>query len=244
MTSATADELHAAAEQMNSEALPAGWEAVASSRFAVVTYCSTCALYYKEFLPRGPMEAFKARIKGSRATRARRNSDALRQAGFNAPVNVCWGVRSNGNEYLFTQAVPGNSVTGWLLDTLRHDPAQRTRFLTALGKFIGRLHHTGFVHGDLRSSNVLAEARAGRFHFALIDNERNRHSRPAPGKAVLKNLMQLNMLLPGDVSERDRWRFFRAWRQQMPQLTEVETKILAREAYGWAMKRLAAKGKL
>jgi hypothetical protein len=56
--------------------------------------------------------------------------------------------------------------------------------------------------------------------------------------------MQLNMLLPDDVSERDRWRFFRAWRQQMPQLTEVETKILAREAYGWAMKRLAAKGKL
>jgi tRNA A-37 threonylcarbamoyl transferase component Bud32 len=187
-------------------------------------------------------------VKGSRATRARRNSEALWKAGFEAPTNIAWGTLPGGREYLFTHAVPGAGVTQWLrFDLCTRDPASlalRRQLLRELGVFIGRLHATGFIHGDLRPSNVLAAKGMERFQFSLIDNERNIQQTPPPGKLVLKNLMQLNMLLPTDLTRTDRMRFFSAWHSQMRDLTEVEARLLAIEAYRWACRRLRAKGKI
>ncbi len=205
-------------------------------------------VFYKEFLPRGPLELMKALLRGSRATRARRNNDALLAAGFAAPANLAWGRLPGGREYLFSSAVPGQGVTWWLREELVErsgEPLQlRRELLGALGEFIGRVHAAGFVHGDLRTSNVLASREAGLFHFALIDNERNQHKQPAAGRGLLRNLMQLNMLLPTDLSARDRMRFFRGWRKHMAELSRLEANLLGVEAYQWAMGRLRAKGKL
>jgi serine/threonine protein kinase len=195
------------------------------------------------------MENLKALVKGSRATRARQQNEALRAAGFDAPVNLAWGKLPSGREYLFSESVAGRGVSWWLQDelTLRSgDSLQRRReLLHGLGGFIGRMHAAGFVHGDLRTSNVLADYQGdGRFHFALIDNERNVRKSPPEGRAVLRNLMQLNMLLPEDLSGRDRMRFFVEWRQHMPELSREESRLLAVESYRWAMNRFRAKGKI
>ena len=151
-------------------------------------------------------------------------------------------------EYLFSTAVPGQGIDRWLRHELpagsRDDLPGRRALLRELGVFIGRLHHSGFIHGDLRTGNVLAEWRGGRFRFALIDNERNsRHDMP-PGKLLLKNLMQLNMHTPSELSRSDRWRFFESWRRQMRELSDTDARLVAVESYRWAMRRLAAKGKL
>jgi hypothetical protein len=194
------------------------------------------------------MESVKAVIRGSRATRARRHNDDLRLAGIEAPINIAWGRLSGGREYLFSTAVRGQGVDHWLRQELpagqRTGRQRRRQLLRELGVFVGRLHHSGFVHGDLRSGNVLAEWQGERFHFALIDNERNsRHDMP-PGKLLLKNLMQLNMHTPTELNRSDRWRFFLAWRRQMRELSDTEARLVALEAYRWAMQRLADKGKL
>lgn len=222
---------------------------VGSSVNARVAVDSSKAIYYKEFLPRGPMEKVKALVKGSRATRARHHNDALRAAGFNAPVNLAWGELDGGREYLFSESVPGKGITWWLRDELSQRSGEplvlRRKLLHDLGGFIGRMHAAGFVHGDLRTSNVLAHyTEQEGFQFALIDNERNVQKSPPEGRAVLRNLMQLNMLLPGDLSGRDRMRFFVEWRRHMPELSDEEAKLLALEAYQWAMRRLRAKGKI
>lgn len=205
-------------------------------------------IYYKEFLPRGPLETLKAALRGSRATRARQHNDALLSAGFAAPCNLAWGDLSGGREYLFSSAVAGQGVTWWLREQLLERSGEsltrRRELLRALGDFIGRVHAAGFIHGDLRTSNVLANYEGGEFHFALIDNERNQRKQPAPGKGLLRNLMQLNMLLPADLSDRDRLRFFTAWHRQMSELSRLEARLLGVEAYQWAMRRLRAKGKL
>jgi hypothetical protein len=221
---------------------------VASSRFARVAFHRERSLYYKEFLPRGPLEVPKALLRGSRCSRARRNSEALLAAGFRAPANVAWGRLPGRREYLFTRAVAGEGVTTWLRSRLAERSgealATRRRLLRDLGSFIGRLHAAGFVHGDLRTSNVLAEQTADGFRFALIDNERNRHSVPAPGRGLLRNLMQLNMLPPAELSRTDRMRFFCRWRSEMREMTDIEAKVVAAEAYHWAMGRLFEKGQL
>lgn len=241
-------ELHQCALELSQEQLPDDWERVASSVNARVAYSEQRQLYFKEFLPRSPVESLKAIVMGSRASRARKNSDALLHSGIDAPINVAWGKLPRGREYLFTRAVAGQGITTWLRKVLvvRQGPQlqQRRQLLHALGTFIGRVHATGFIHGDLRTSNVLANWQGEHFQFSLIDNERNQQVSPPPGKALLRNLMQLNMLIPSELSRTDRMRFFVEWRRQMRELAPLEAKLLAADAYHWAMRRLYDKGKL
>lgn len=227
------------AAQLSAGYLPPGWEPVPSSSFTRVAHHAGHGLYYKEFLPRSPMESFKARIRGSRASRARRNGDALLRAGFEAPRNLHWGELPSGREFLYSSAAPGIGCAGWLA-LHRADMRRRRAMLAALGVFVGRLHQSGFVHGDLRPDNVLVSEDSQRFRFTLIDNERNRRRRPPAGRQLLRNLMQLNMLRQEQLSTGDRWCFYRAWRSQMPQLTDEESLLLAREARRWADRRLCA----
>ena len=205
-------------------------------------------IYFKEFFPRSPVEKLKALVKGSRATRARHNNEALLLAGFEAPKNICWGRLGSSHEYLFTYAVPGFGITVWLRKELSaRDSAslqKRRQLLRQLGIFIGRMHATGFVHGNLRCSNVMAVEHRDGFQFSLIDNERSVQQVPPTGKQLLKNIMQLNMLFPSDLTLSDQLRFFRAWHSQMRHLTKVEADILGAEAYQWACRRLRAKGKI
>ena len=205
-------------------------------------------LYYKEFRPRSPAENIKALLRGSRAQRARRNGDALLHAGIPAPPNVAWGQLDRGREYLFMGEVPGQGIDLWLRDALRGELpgqlAQRGRMMDQLGVFIGRVHATGFIHGDLRPGNVLASLEGGRFRFSLIDNERTVRFKAPPGKGLLRNLMQLNMLPPETLSLTARARFFRSWRRQMKDLSRLECAVLGTEANRWAMRRMNEKGLL
>ncbi len=241
------EELHRCAMLLAERQMPDGWELVASSGSARVALHRENQVFYKEFLPRSPVETLKARLKGSRATRARKHSEALLIAGFDAPQNLAWGKLPGAREYLFTRAVRGQGVDRWIRGALASQGeaslAQRWRFLQELGVFIGRLHASGFTHGDLRTSNVLAHEGIDDFEFSLIDNERNRQQKPAAGKHLLKNLMQLNMHSSLELSRSDRWRFFRAWHSQMRDLSALEAKLIASQAYQWAMQRLRAKDK-
>ena len=241
-------ELHRLAPQLAAEELPPGWELVRSSAYTRVACNHATAVYYKEFLSRTPLESLKALLRGSRAKRARLHNDALLQAGINAPANLAWGKLPGAREYLFCRAVDGDDITTWLSTGLPSGDAStrsdRRRLLQALGTFIGRLHATGFVHGDLRPGNVLAERRGDRFLFSLIDNERTVLKQPPPGRMLLRNLMQLNMLPPKVVSQTDRMRFFIAWHRQMRELDDIEAKLLAADAYVWALQRMYDKGQL
>lgn len=236
--------LHRLAPRLADRELPPGWQMVQSSAFARVACNPERRIYYKEFLPRSPLETLKGLIRGSRATRARRNGDALLLAGFGAPANLAWGKLAGGREYLFTGTARGQGLDTWLATTLtsrsRENLFLRRQLLKALGVFIGRLHATGFVHGDLRPGNVIAHQCEDRFTFTLIDNERTVHKDPPSGRMLLRNLMQLNMLPPQVLSRTDRMRFFSRWRRQMRELSPVESGLLAVEAYRWAMRRMKA----
>ena len=242
-------QLHSCALQLSTGELPAGWEIVSSSVHARVALHAQWQVYYKEFLPRSPLDGIKALVKGSRAASARRHADALLYAGIEAPENLAWGKLPSGSEYLFTRAAAGKGVTTWLQTELAKGSgaealATRRLLLESLGVFIGRMHATGFLHGDLRPGNVVAELREGRFLFSLIDNERTVHKIPPPGRMLLRNLMQLNMLPPKVLSQTDRMRFFVSWRRQLRELSPIELKVLGAEAYHWAMRRMYDKGEL
>ncbi|HEY6131759.1 MAG TPA: lipopolysaccharide kinase InaA family protein [Halioglobus sp.] len=240
--------MHHWAGQLANDYLPDGWEPVSSSAFTRIAVNRKRQLYYKEFLSRSPAATLMARVGGSRAVRARMNGEDLLLAGIDAPETVLWGRRPGGVEYLFTTAAPGEGIHHWLHAILVERTGEQLRLrrqlLRALGTCIGRVHATGFILGDLTPRNVLAALQQEQFRFTFIDNEHNARKTPAPGRMLLRNLMQLNLLTPGDLSRTDRMRFFCAWRQQMRDLSPMETKILATEAYHWALQQLRDKGQL
>jgi tRNA A-37 threonylcarbamoyl transferase component Bud32 len=222
--------------------LPDDWEQVSSSAFTRVAVNRKREIYFKEYRTPSPAATLKAQLSRSRATRARLNAEELLRTGIDAPHNVLWGQLPGGREYLFTVAAPGQGVDRWLRETLtgkdKEQLRTRRQLLAALGMFIGRVHATGFIHGDLKPQNILAAQLQDQFRFTLLNNDRNKRRKPMSGKMLLRDLLQLNMLPLADVGRTDRMRFFCAWRRQMRSLPSVETKILAKEAYRRGLRRL------
>ncbi|MEZ5502776.1 MAG: lipopolysaccharide kinase InaA family protein [Halioglobus sp.] len=234
--------MHQLAAQLADDFLPGHWERVSTSAFSRVSVNRALMLYHKEYRRKSPLQILEDLYRGSRATRARHNAEALLLAGIDAPATVGGGKLPGGREYLFTSAAPGEGVDHWLrrvpgagaAETLR----QRRQLLCALGTFIGRVHATGFIHGDLRPDNIIAALQGEQFHFTLLNNERNTRKSPTPGRLLLRNLTQLNQLPPAVLSRTDRMRFFSSWRRQMRDLSTIEANVLAREAYQLAMRQL------
>jgi hypothetical protein len=242
------EDLQGVALQLTAGELPPGWDIVKTSSACLVACNPSLQVYYKEFPLPSPFDRLTALLWGSRASRWRKHSDALKYAGIDAPDSLAWGKLPNGREYLFTRAAAGQDVATWLRKTLTERTGaaltSRRRLLEALGIFIGRLHATGFLPGDLEASDVLAEQIDDRFKFTLINNEHSVKKLPPPGRMLLKNLMELNLLPPSALTRTDRMRFFVAWRRQMRDLSPVESKVLAVEAYHQAMGLMYERGQL
>ena len=240
--------LHSCALQLASGELPPGWDIVPSSPMTRVACNRELQLYYKEFRPRNPFDRLPASLLGSRATRARRQNEALLYVGIEAPESLACGKLPGGHAYLFTRAAAGQDVANWLKNTLASRTGQalatRRQLLEALGIFVGRVHATGFIPGDLKARDVIADLVDGRFQFTLVDNENTFQKLPPPGRMLLKNLMQLNLLPPAVLSRTDRMRFFIGWRRQLRELSPIETKVVAAEAYQWAMQYMYEQGML
>jgi hypothetical protein len=241
-------ELHSIALQLSAGELPPGWDIVTGSPLSRVAFNAQSKMYFKEFRLRSPLHRLAAALRGGRASRARKQNEALRYVGIDTPRSLALGSLPGGREYLFTEAVEGQDVATWLKSTLAGSDAVslalRRQLLRSLGVFVGRVHATGFLPGDLKASSIQATLVDERFRFTLTDNERTTKQLPPPGRMLLHNLMQLNLLPPSVLSRTDRMRFFVGWRRQLRELSLIEAKVVAAESYLWAMDLMAERGQL
>ncbi len=207
---------------------------------------------FKEFLPRSVFEPVKALIRGARAEKALKGGEVLERKNFLAPQAVLWGVKSKcgmpSRNFLVTAFVPGFcGLNTFLRDRFDFIPPKerfhiKRRIASAFGRTVGRLHSEGIIHGDLRLDNIMvpAEPGVGELRFYFIDNERNRVFKKAPLRLVIKNLVQVNMIVFPCVTSRDRVRFFLAYLTEFPAIRRVRRGV-SRKVMMLTRRRLKAK---
>jgi tRNA A-37 threonylcarbamoyl transferase component Bud32 len=197
-----------------------GGEQVASSegsrvwRIELSFGASTRRVYLKEYVTRSWLDRVKHLARANRARRATQGSLLLARAGLKTPEIVAVSTLRQrcflatvevadahpAHEYFRAGCQPYAS------STLR----ERRQILRQLGCEIGRMHRAGIVHGDLRPGNILIRRNGKNWEFFFIDNERTKRWPRIPRKLRLKNLVQINML-PDEISNTDRLRFFQAY---------------------------------
>lgn len=197
-----------------------GWSALAnkipsSKSTNVYLITSPAEGFYKEFLARNSLEKFKARLVGSRCARHIAQSEILSKKGFDTP-NILASGRLGKNEFIVSEAVKGVSFGEYLCSKLRQTKSkkslQKKRLLfSQLGKFVGRLHKAGIIHGDLRPNNLLLVFKEKQPSWYVIDNERNQLVNRPTRKQLVKNLVQINMFHALDMTMTDRRRFFQGY---------------------------------
>lgn len=145
--------------------------------------------YLKEYFFVSWKKHFKVLNRGRRLIRIART---MREYGFLTPDVVAIGT-SGWRRRVVTAAVKDardvwdvlfpvdNQYRGFVDDGFVYD----------LGRTIGRLHESGFCHGDLRWRNILTRNDAG-WRFYFIDNDRTvRYRAGIPLRGRIKNLSQI-----------------------------------------------------
>ncbi|WP_435547848.1 lipopolysaccharide kinase InaA family protein [Desulfobacterium sp. N47] len=212
--------------------LPSGWQWVSSSQNSTVAAkTEDVKVYYKEFLPRNIFEKIKAVLYGSRSRRACRQADILLSAGLPTPGILCWG-NSNKSVFIISEAFDGIGFFDYLLNNFLspltwQKMKEKRLLLKSAGSLVGKLHHNGIVHGDLRQNNLLVKKDGDFFKFSFIDNERNRKWRHIPVSQIIKNIVQFSVAADNVLSRTDLMRMFIAYKSSNPGFSvENESKLL------------------
>ena len=138
--------------------------------------------------PRG-LKAVRRLLLRSRAERTQSILDALVATGFAvAPILMLGDERPSGRTMMVTAHVAGEPLPRFLRRAAGA-PARR-EMLRALGAEVARLHHAGFVHGDLTPYNIFV-VNGPPVRFSLIDHERTARPRLDWERRRLRNLVQL-----------------------------------------------------
>jgi Lipopolysaccharide kinase (Kdo/WaaP) family len=160
--------------------------------------------YFKVLDPIRGSNRARSIFKRKRAVHVASISEHLRADGIGvAEILLLGAERRGGREIIVTARVDGFNVVRYLK---RAELASRRIVLRALGAEIARLHHAGYIHGDLTPYNIFVTGLQPP-QFVFIDHERTRRTilsrfeRPR-----MRNLVQLGHLDVAGVTNTDRMR--------------------------------------
>ncbi len=191
------------------------WKPVMSSDQAAVYYSAEHSAFAKIFYETRWKHKLKNFLIPSTARYKRfvdRTND-LHQLNIPAPKILASGIIQN-HGYVVSEAFPGMGLGFFFARHLspksknKHVILWRREVIKKLGETVAVLHNAGVAHGDLRPNNVLLHCMSRDPSFSFIDNERNSRAQPPLTEtAIIKNLVQLNMIWLDDVCLTDRFRF-------------------------------------
>jgi hypothetical protein len=208
--------------------------------------CDSGKFYFKQYHYRSLWDILKHAFRPSRAARTMKAAAMLEANGFVTPEIIAMGCRRKGiftlETFLLTREVENAQPLYVFFDQQygrsNSHPAEKHKFINALGHLIGRLHAKNISHGDLRLGNVLVRKNDAGWKFFLLDNERTVQYTRLPDRLRLKNLVQCNMHQTRALTRTDRLRFFKAYLAENPTLAPT-AKIWLKKINRRTLRRLA-----
>jgi hypothetical protein len=196
-------------------------------KFNAVFKDEATGLYYKQYFPRTVRDRIRYFFGSSRSKRAFEAGLMLKENGFEAPFVIAIGRYGNGlfdrTDFVVTlEAENTKPIAKHIPDNIQNLNTEDLRDYRTLihefGRTIGKMHARGIFHGDLRLGNILAGKFEGKWRFFFLDNERTRKFIWLRPRLRLKNLVQVNMILTKALMDSDRWRFFRCYLDENPDI--------------------------
>ncbi len=215
-------------------------------KFTIVFDGTNREVYLKQYLCGSVLHLIKYLFRGSRAKRASEASLVLAKNGFDTPAVVAMGECGSGlfhtKSFLATFGVENSkSIYEFIPENQEILTKRKLRnwhqLIRAFGRTVGRMHAKGIFHGDLRLGNVLAKQEGNDWRFFFLDNERTRKFDRLHFKLRIKNLVQVNMVHEGNLSNTDRMRFFREYCAEN-KINKRQNKELAEEVLKKTNQRL------
>lgn len=206
-------------------------------------------VYLKQYLCRSVLDFIKHLFRDSRAKRAFKASLMLAKNGFDTPAVVAMGECRDGffhrKSFLATFAVENpKTIYQFIPENSKISDKEQLRscrrLIRALGRTVGRMHAKGIFHGDLRLGNVLARHEGNFWRFFFLDNERTKKFDRLPFELRVRNLVQVNMVRKGNISNTDRMRFFREYCAEN-KISKKQSKSLAEKVVEKTNRRLNKK---
>ncbi len=210
-------------------------------------------VFLKEYHYRSFLDKIKHLIRKNRAYRSIIATESLKAHGFCAPRSIAYGWEKNSfliNRRHFTvteSIVDSKNIYGIFEEFSKSsliDTKIKRKFIRDFGREIGKLHATGFSHGDLRGGNILVQENNGDWIFHYIDNERTQRFKRLPMKLRIKNLVQINMLFSHAISKTDRLRFFKEYMKENQSINPKETIIIVQNITKKRLMKLLNQGRI
>jgi hypothetical protein len=196
-------------------------------KFNAVFKGEVTGLYYKLYFPRSVRDRIRYFFGLGRAKRAFEAGMMLTENGFEAPAVVAIGRYGNGlfdsTDFIVTLGLENTKpIADHIPDDLQNLNTEDLRdyrtLIREFGRTTGKMHARGIFHGDLRLGNILAGKFEGKWRFFFLDNERTRKIIWLRPRLRLKNLVQVNMVFSKTLMNSDRWRFFRCYLDENPDI--------------------------
>src|SRR5271167_4725050 len=137
------------------------------------------AVFIKRTEVRSRLAGFYDSAAGSRASRALRGAQILREAGFHCAAPLAAMDVSRGGavraSYLISEALENAQILSHFAlgreGEARHGYARRKAASDALAAELRRMHDAGIYTRDLQETNILVEQRDGAMRFYFLDLE-------------------------------------------------------------------------
>jgi tRNA A-37 threonylcarbamoyl transferase component Bud32 len=191
--------------------------------------------------PRGLRAAATERLRGSRAARALRGAERLRDLGIAHPEAVAIAERRRpgliAESFLLTRFLAGSAPLPAHMPELLAAPRRRRAVAFEIGRVVGSLHAASLDHADLKHSNLLVMPDD---RIALLDLDSLIPPRRPTWQRRVRALGQLEAFafdLYPDLPRSDRARVLCGYFEREPSLRD-RRRELVRDVRRWVADRL------
>ena len=197
-------------------------------------------VFCKRFSHGSLISSIKNQVRRSKAVTSYRAAKRAKELGIPVPEHLA-AIEKRVFGFLLESFLIARSVEGAVplqrfikevfpRDEEDQDLVPKRAFISSLAEFVAQIHSKGFVHNDLKGTNIIVREAVKGYEFHVLDLDCVAFRKRVPMSRIVKNLVQLNNDCMYVAGEFDRLRFFIYYLKKAGlDLSRTERRSLAEE---------------